>query len=119
MLANIKFKAIDDLKMTRAETSDDFLEKWLELEEKKRMKIKQTDDDMIYEEKFNVSAMRAKENSELVLALNNVLTLASERLDIIQVKGMSIGYQPIFNKNKKSIKIVKEFLYNCQVKKDD
>ena len=100
MLANIKFKALEDLKMIRADSSDALLQKWLKLEKKKRMKIRQADDDMIYQEKFNVSAMRAEENPELITALNNVLTLVSEK----KIKSLPA----------ETIKAIKEFLYNCQ-----
>tara|TARA_Y100000310_G_C20527356_1_gene736726 strand:+ start:667 stop:975 length:309 start_codon:yes stop_codon:yes gene_type:complete len=64
MLANIKFEAIEELKMLKAETTsgtDILLKKWLKLAEEKRMKekktyiIKQFDDEMYYEEKFNNS----------------------------------------------------------------
>ena len=57
-------------------------------------------------------------NPDLVTALSDVLTLASERQGLIHSKGMSIGFQPIFKKNANSIKVVKEFLYNCQVTKN-
>ena len=76
--------------------------------------VKQVDDDMHYQDAFNIVKMRAQENPDLVTALNNVLTLASERLDLIQLKGVSIGYQPIFDKNRDSIKAIKKFLHEYQ-----
>jgi hypothetical protein len=87
MLANIKFKVLEELKMTRAEeydydeflsdSSDDSLPFPCDKEDepmfKSQLKIKQADDDMIYQEAYSQDKIRT--------ALQNVLTLAGERLE--------------------------------------
>ena len=161
MLGNIKFKAIEDLKMTRADGTDaydvdgefvpysttintesehealmseqevayrktlpyDAMGDYSFMSKKKKksmswpsdfdgahhVAIKQSDDDMNYQEAYNPTKERAKENPELVTALNNVLTLASERADQFESNAL---------KNRDSIKVIKKFLYECQTRKD-
>ena len=123
MLANIKFKAIEDLKMIRADgydydkflndSSDDFPKYEDSVSEASFSAIiKQADDDMNYQEAYGAP------DTEFISALNDVLTLASERLDLMQSRGISIGYAPIYDKNRNSVKALKEFLYKHQTKKD-
>lgn len=80
MLANIKFKSIEELKMTRAEdydydkflsdSSDDHpkYDEGLDSDNCKNFYIKQADDDMFYQQAFSEHEVRT--------ALKNVLGLA-------------------------------------------
>ena len=76
---------------------------------KELMKIRQIDDEMNYQESFNVTKMRAEENPDLITALNNVLTLASERAE--QFKSPHLRHI-------NSIKTIKKFMAEYQAKDD-
>lgn len=115
MLANIKFKALEDLKMSRAEdydyneflsdSSDDF-PKYDDGIEEKAFTASQESDDAFYADAFYVGHAVIDE-----VALNNVLTLASERMeDIRYSKDVNADYLIAQD----SIEKVKKLLHNTQ-----
>lgn len=115
MLANIKFKALEDLKMSRAEdydyneflsdSSDDF-PKYDDGIEEKAFTASQESDDAFYADAFYVGHAVIDE-----VALNNVLTLASERMeDIRHSKDVNADYLIAQD----SIEKVKKLLHNTQ-----
>jgi len=76
---------------------DILLEKWLELEKEKKMRIRQADDDMNYQQAYS--------QTEVSIALDNVLGLATERL------GQFLNPNEVTNA-KDSIQIVKDYFFN-------
>ena len=116
MLANIKFKALEDLKMSRAEdydyneflsdSSDDFPKYDDGIKEKEAFVTHQESDDAFYADAFYVGHAVIDE-----VALNNVLTLASERMeDIRHSKDVNADYLIAQD----SIEKVKKLLNNTQ-----
>ena len=120
-MANIKFKTIEELKMTRAEEYDynkflsdssddypkydegydeDFLLEQLD-GNCKNFYIKQADDDMLYQEAYSQDKVR--------IALENVLTLAGERLEQFQSPDYTDADIVIADE---SIRAVKDYFFN-------
>ena len=112
-MANIKFKTIEELKMTRAEeydynkflsdSSDDYpkYDEGLDSDNCKDFYIKQADDDMIYQEAYSQDKVR--------IALENVLTLAGERLEQFQSPDYTDADIVIADE---SIRAVKDYFFN-------
>lgn len=117
MLSNIKFKAIEDLKMSRAEeydynkflsdSSDDYPKYADGIKEKEAFVTSQESDDASYADAFTQSTYPAIDE----VALNNVLTLASERVEEIRFsKDVNADYLIAQD----SIEKVKKLLHNTQ-----
>ena len=114
MLANIKFKVIEDLKMTRAKESNEFYNynKFLSDSSDDYPKydegigctgivMKQADDDMFYQEAYSQDKVRT--------ALENVLTLAGERLEQFQSPDYTDADIEIADE---SIRAVRSYFFN-------
>ncbi len=112
MLANIKFKAIEDLKKLRAEeydfnkftedSSDDF-PKYADGIEQKPFVIKQADDDMNYQQAFSQDEVRT--------ALKNVISLAETRVTENYEEWKELAKTPTAD-FANSIQIVKDYFFN-------
>ena len=79
MLANVKFKCFEELKMTRAEDDGvnyDYNKFLNDSSDDEKLVIKQADDDMNYQQAYS--------QTEIGIALDNVLALAGERLEQFQ-----------------------------------
>ena len=117
MLSNIKFKAIEDLKMSRAEeydynkflsdSSDDFPKYDDGIESKKTFVTSQASDDAFYADAFTESTYLQIDE----VALNNVLTLASERMEEMK-HSQFVNADYLIAQD--SIEKMKELLYKVQ-----
>jgi hypothetical protein len=100
MLANIKFKALEDLKMTRAEDDGvhyDYNEFLKDSSDDEKFVIKQADDDMNYQEAFSQDKLRD--------AVELVLRLANQQV-------MTWHEESEIESGSNQIQIVKEYFFN-------
>ena len=128
MLANIKFDCLEDLKKMRAEgydyneflsdSSDDSLPFPCDKEDeqilKSQMSFPKTDEDNLTP---NFAKLRVEENQELITCLNNVLSLAEQKLGEYKAQqwySNSIDLNTKVDINEISIKAIKSFLYKVQ-----